>query len=275
MLHHTLLSLPLLFLTTTASASASASSSPSSPPTQNYTCPSHLYTIQIFSSDPLIIYIPQFLTPSEASHLESISTGHFQSSEIADQTGAQHHASTRTSRSTSLLSDPVVSCIEERALAFQGYDIPRSRLEPLQAVQYSLSEEYRPHTDWFTSAAQTRPEVGGNRATSFFVYVSASADIVGGGTQFPLLEAPRDEKWCGVVNCDAGWDEGVTFRPIARNAVFWRNMVDAPGAKGKGKGEKVGDRRTLHAGLPVQRGRKLGMNIWTREGALDGVYRSA
>jgi prolyl 4-hydroxylase len=36
----------------------------------------------------------------------------------------------------------------------------------------------------------------------------------------------------------------------------------------------VGDRRTVHAGLPVQRGSKLGMNVWTREGALDAKYRS-
>lgn len=99
------------------------------------------------------------------------------------------------------------------------------------------------------------------------MYVHASEDIAGGGTQFPLLDAPRNERWCDVVNCDAGWDEGVTFRPIARNAVFWRNMKDVGG-------KRIGDRRTLHAGLPVQRGSKLGMNIWTREGALDGKYRS-
>jgi prolyl 4-hydroxylase len=36
----------------------------------------------------------------------------------------------------------------------------------------------------------------------------------------------------------------------------------------------VGDGRTVHAGLPVQRGRKLGMNVWTREGVLDRKFRS-
>lgn len=239
-------------------------------PLQNHTCPHHLYTVQIFSSDPLIVYIPSFLTESEASHLEAISTGRFTSSQIADSTGQQQLASTRTSRSTSLHSDEIVRCIEERALQFQGYDIPRTHLEPLQAVQYSLGEKYAPHTDWFTSPAQTTAEYGGNRLSSFFVYISTSDDIVGGGTQFPLLDAPSDERWCEFVNCDAGWEDGVTFRPIARNAVFWRNLRD--GKKG-GKG-KVGDRRTLHSGQPVQRGKKLGMNIWTREAELDGVYRS-
>lgn len=250
------LPLPLLALVATTATAAATN-------TQNHTCPQHLYNVQIFSQDPLIIYIPEFITPAEASHLQSISLGRFSSSQIADQTGQQHLASTRTSRSASLASDPIVRCIEERALLFQGYDVPRARLEPLQAVQYAQGENYKPHTDWFTSAAQTTPDFGGNRATSFFVYVATSDDIVGGGTQFPLLDAPSSERWCAYVNCDAAWDEGVTFRPIARNAVFWRNL----------KGGK-GDRRTLHAGLPVQRGEKLGMNIWTREGALDAKYRS-
>lgn len=252
----TLLPLPFLALLATVTAS------------QNYSCPEHLYNVQIFSEDPLIIYIPEFITESEASHLESISANRFTSSQIADQTGQQQLASTRTSRSTSLNSDQVVRCIEERALQFQGYDKPRTHLEPLQAVQYSLGENYKPHTDWFTSPTQTTQQYGGNRLTSFFVYIAASPDIVGGGTQFPLLDAPKNERWCEYVNCDAGWDEGVTFRPIARNAVFWKNLK-------KGKGESgVGDRRTLHAGLPVQRGSKLGMNIWTREGELDSEFRS-
>jgi prolyl 4-hydroxylase len=130
-------------------------------------------------------------------------------------------------------------------------------------VRYSTGENYRPHTDWFTSPSQTTSEFGGNRESSFFVYVAAADDILGGGTQFPLLDAPSGEEWCAVVNCDASWEEGVTFRPVVRNAVFWRNMRGGEG-----------DHRTLHAGLPVQRGWKLGMNIWTREGVLDEIYRS-
>ncbi|KAF2740630.1 hypothetical protein EJ04DRAFT_507656 [Polyplosphaeria fusca] len=246
-----LLPIPLLALLATVTAK------------ENYTCPHHLYSVKIFSEDPLVIYIPDFITQTEAEHLQAISSGQFSSSQIADGTGQQGLASTRNSQSTSLNSDEVIRCIEDRALQFQGYDIPRTRLEPLQAVQYSLNQNYAPHTDWFTSPSQTTPEFGGNRASSFFVYVHAGADIAGGGTQFPLLDAPHDERWCEFVNCDAGWDEGVTFRPIPRNAVFWRNL----------KGGR-GDRRTLHAGLPVQRGEKLGMNIWTREGDLDGRYRS-
>jgi prolyl 4-hydroxylase len=82
-----------------------------------------------------------------------------------------------------------------------------------------------------------------------------------------LLDAPEDERWCEYVNCDAEAEDGVVFRPVQGNAVFWRNL------KGSGKGW-VGDRRTVHAGLPVQRGEKVGMNVWTREGGLDERFRS-
>ncbi|CRK24033.1 hypothetical protein BN1708_003724 [Verticillium longisporum] len=42
------------------------------------------------------------------------------------------------------------------------------------------------------------------------------------------------------------------------NAVFWTNLV-----KGE-DGEMVGDDRVLHAGLPIEKGSKLGMNLWTK-----------
>ncbi|KAF1921842.1 hypothetical protein BDU57DRAFT_64198 [Ampelomyces quisqualis] len=255
MLSH-LLPIPLLALLTSAAIT-------------NTTCPTHHYTTHIISTDPLVIYIPAFITPSESLHLQSISAGKFTSSQIADASGQQHLANTRTSQSTSLASDNIVQCIEQRALDFQGFDTRRERLEALQLVQYGESQEYHSHTDWFTSAAQATPEYGGNRLSSFFVYVHASDDIIGGGTQFPLLDVPEDERWCKYVNCDAETEDGVVFRPVQGNAVFWRNLKKVPGREGL-----VGDGRTVHAGLPVQRGRKVGMNVWTREGVLDGKYRS-
>lgn len=230
-------------------------------------CPPHNYTTHIFSTSPLILYVSSFISPSEAQHLQSMSTGKFTSSQIADDSGQQHLASTRTSKSTSLESDEIVRCIEQRALDFQGFDTKRESLEPLQLVQYAQESEYHAHTDWFTSPAQTTSEFGGNRLSSFFVYVYASDDIKGGGTQFPLLDPPENERWCEYVNCDANKEDGVVFRPVSGNAVFWRNLQ-------KTKGGYVGDRRTVHAGLPVQKGHKLGMNIWTREGILDEKYRS-
>lgn len=191
------------------------------------------------------------------------SDGEFTKSQVNDKSGEKRNASTRTSKSTSIPRDDIVRCIEDRALAFQGFDTPRTHLEPLQLVQYDIGEKYDLHTDWFESELQTTTEYGGNRLTSFFVYVSASDDITGGGTNFPILDAPKDERWCKYINCDEPWEAGVTFRPIPGNAVFWQNLYP----------NGVGNRATFHAGLPITSGSKLGMNIWTRQGPLDPSLR--
>jgi prolyl 4-hydroxylase len=82
-----------------------------------------------------------------------------------------------------------------------------------------------------------------------------------------MLDAPRGEDWCEMVDCDEEWERGVTFRPREGSGVFWMNMerdVD---------GVMRGDERTLHAGLPVTSGGKVGMNIWTREAPLGREFR--
>lgn len=87
--------------------------------------------------------------------------------------------------------------------------------------------------------------------------------MTGGGTNFPILDAPRDERWCKFIDCDEEYDSGVTFRPIEGNVVYWENLL----ADGRG------DQRTLHAGLPVVSGEKIGMNIWTRQMPLPADVR--
>lgn len=134
-------------------------------------------------------------------------------------------------------------------------------------VQYANGGKYHWYNDWFASATKATTPMGGNRLSSFSVYVSA-ANVTGGGTNFPMLEPPTDDRWCSLVNCDEELDKGVTFRPKEGNAIFWRNMVH------DGKGWR-GDERTLHADLPVERGVKVGMNIWTREGEISDEFRSA
>jgi prolyl 4-hydroxylase len=79
----------------------------------------------------------------------------------------------------------------------------------------------------------------------------------GGGTKFPRLERPDEDKWCDVLDCEEDVvdeeEQGITFKPVKGNAVYWENFrVD-----GKGYEE------TWHAGLPVKSGVKVGLNIWS------------
>ncbi|KIW18798.1 hypothetical protein PV08_03087 [Exophiala spinifera] len=225
-------------------------------------CTHPAYKIHFLSRDPIVVYIENFLTPFERDHLLKTSGSSFINSQTADQDGTETLRSTRRSKSATVTRDAVTRCIEERALIFQGFDTPPSHLEPLQLVRYHVNETYDLHTDWFTSPAQATTAHGGNRLTSFFAYVTASADISGGGTNFPLLDPPADERWCEYIDCDVPLEDGVTFLPVPGNAVFWVNLV---GGKG--------DPRNIHSGVVVTSGEKVGLNIWTREGPLSPRFR--
>lgn len=83
--------------------------------------------------------------------------------------------------------------------------------------------------------------------------VYLQGDCEGGGTNFPRLSMPKEAKWCDYVECADDGTEGVTFKPRAGSAVFWMNFD----AEGKGY------RETIHAGMPVLSGTKIGLNIWS------------
>ncbi|KAK4182628.1 hypothetical protein QBC35DRAFT_395590 [Podospora australis] len=251
----------LAVLASIAIATAKSEQKPLFKTNSDYTCTHPPYKVLMVSKSPLVIYVKDFLTPDERAHLLKLTENTFSRSGVTASTG--HHHSVRTSQSTTPPRDALVRCIEQRALSFQGYDTPASHLEPLQLVKYGPSERYHYHTDWFTSSAHTTGQ-GGNRVSSFFAYVHVSNDTSGGGTNFPRLNPPESAKWCEekIVDCDEEWENGITFLPVEGNAIYWENL----GQNGRG------DERTLHAGLPVLTGNKVGMNIWTREGGLpEGI----
>lgn len=62
----------------------------------------------------------------------------------------------------------------------------------------------------------------------------------------------REKVLRGKEEGDSG--KGVRFKPVKGSAVFWVNIRDG-----------VGDKRVVHAGLPVGEGEKIGMNIWPRK----------
>ena len=64
------------------------------------------------------------------------------------------------------------------------------------------------------------------------------------------------EVWCEFLECGDGTggdDVGVVFRARKGAAVFWMNFDD----------DGRGYRETIHAGLPVEEGVKIGLNIWS------------
>jgi prolyl 4-hydroxylase len=221
-------------------------------------CSQHRYETHIFSKDPLVIYISDFLTPKEASDLihstyvhvrhhgsfrtDRCSGSTFKASGIINEEGRAVNTSIRSSHSAVPPRTDTVKCIEQRAAAFQGFGSLHGRMERLQVVKYEVSQEFRQHYDW----SADRP-----RETTFFAYLEANC--TGGGTNFPLLDAPKEDRWCEFIDCDESFDAGVTFKPIAGNAIFWQNL----------RADGEGYEKTLHAGIPVTSGTKVGLNIWS------------
>lgn len=151
----------------------------------------------------------------------------------------------RTSSSAKLERDLVVRRVEDRALEFQGW---RSsvHVQASMVQRYDVGGHFEHHYDWVMAKNMT-----GNRASTFMIYLDGNC--TGGGTNFPRLQVPTDDKWCAFIDCDEPYVNGVTFKPIAGNAIFWENLHP------NGSGHED----TWHAGLPVTSGSKTGLNIWS------------
>lgn len=118
-------------------------------------------------------------------------------------------------------------------------------LERLKIQKYDVGGHYTHHYDWQGAGKA-------DRVSSFMVYVDANC--TGGGTAFPRLPKPASGNWCRFVDCAAdGEHEGVVFKPVRGNAVYWENL----------RADGTGYLETWHAGLPVETGTKIGLNIWT------------
>lgn len=228
-------------------------------------CPDHTFRTSMFSSDPIITYIENYLSPDEIAYLLELATPLYQQSPVSQGKRLKtYNAEIRSSMSAVLGgNDPVVRCIEQRSVDFQGF-LPRSHLEDLQVVKYGISDHFRPHFDWF--GGDENP-----RISSFFVYIACDAgedasagdgECKGGATQFPDYEGKFPAKWCKFIDChDDSGVGGVAFKPIPGNAIFWGNLYP----------NGTGHPGTWHAGMPVKQGRKVGMNILTRRDRLVGA----
>lgn len=108
-----------------------------------------------------------------------------------------------------------------------------------------------------------------NRVASFFLYLKD--ECTGGATEFPDLkwedvddsfkttidgEPDGTEKihWAERVSIDKSGEGGITFKPRKGSGVFWVNLTP----------EGLGNEKVSHAGLPVEGGEKVGMNIWVK-----------
>ncbi|KAK4448587.1 hypothetical protein QBC34DRAFT_407015 [Podospora aff. communis PSN243] len=224
------------------------------------------YRVHIFSREPLVIYVENFLAADEREHLLEVSNPLFRPSTVTDDGGASTHRDTviRDSEVAVIPRTDTVRCIEDRARSLQGWR-DEVWIERLRVQRYGPQGHYHHHFDWSSSRG------GWGRVSSFMVWVGDDdGKLRGGGTEFPLLRLREDPRWCAFVECgnspnvdagvktdieDAEKPSGVVFKPVPGNAVYWENF--RPDNSGRGYEE------TWHAGLPVVEGTKVGLNIWS------------
>ncbi|KAI1379817.1 oxidoreductase-like protein [Hypoxylon crocopeplum] len=222
---------------------------------QNYVCPQAGYTVRVVSYSPLIMHLENFVTQKERAHLISLGLPLLKPSTVVNKNNEQEQVPGRTSSSAFLPSeDPVISCIRQRALTFQGH-APAHVLEPLQVVKYQPGQQYGAHYDWGVSSK----ELGtADRMTTFFAILKGDCEHC--GTHFPYLNVDwsgENDEWCRLIDCEiSSVKNGTVFNALEGSAVFWRNLDDAG----------VGDPRVLHEGMKVESGEKIGLNVWTRGG---------
>lgn len=220
-------------------------------------CPEHSYRTRIFSMDPLIIYLEDYITAAEREYVLNLAEHEYTPSQVAEQADDYKVRdlvpSERSSQTAYFYNDPVTHCIRERSASFQG-NVPVDRVEDLQAVKYTVGDHFRQHWDWWEGAENPR-------VSTFFAYLACDSgesgsegQCEGGATQFPEYRYPFPPGWCDVIDCyDDSELGGVAFKPVVGNAIFWSNVYPN-GAYHEG---------TYHAGMPVKKGQKVGLNIWT------------
>lgn len=201
----------------------------------------------------MILYINDFVSRREILHVLKKSEGLYKRTPVYSGEEAYYDDDIRVSETAVLEMDRTLRGIRQRARKLQGWRGKSHIIEPLKVQRYGVNGFFNFHWDWDTHVEE------GNRVATFMIFLEANC--TGGGTNFPDLPMPKDDRWCDVIECGSSDDQnvykGVTFKPIQGAAVFWENT------------HVNGSLNTLvrHAGLPVASGQKVGLNIWTWDSA--------
>lgn len=192
--------------------------------------------LQLRAESPRIATFEGLLSAEECRYVVALGTAHLQPARVLDPvTGESRLDPIRTShdvRFAPVLEDFALRLLQWRMASAIGLDFTRA--EALILLRYQPGQEYRPHRDYLSAAslARDRPEAGQRMATLCCYLADVEA---GGGTAFP--------------------EAGLVIEARAGRAVAFGNL-DQAGRP---------DPRSLHAGLPVERGEKWLATLWLRQ----------
>jgi prolyl 4-hydroxylase len=192
-------------------------------------------------ADPLVQKVPvegaemfaadDFLSASECQQMAAMVDRLAQPSRVFDPETQRKY---RTSYSSDVdTADPLVRAIDQRISDLLG--IEPSWGESVQGQRYTQGQEFHAHHDWFHAGSDYWAEEqarGGQRSWTAMAYLNDVEE--GGETAFPHL--------------------GISIAPQAGMLLMWNNALP----------NGLPNEHTLHAALPVIRGRKFIITKWFR-----------
>lgn len=208
------------------------------PPSQIQT-PTGMVQVLFSQPDPNIIVLDSFLSDAECDALIAASIPKMQRSAVVHNTSGAHYIDpVRTSTGTYFQrgENELIRTIEARIAAVMN--LPVENGEGIQVLHYDVSQEYKPHYDYFPpessgSRVHTKAENGGQRVATLVMYLNTVA--AGGETLFPTV--------------------GCKVAAVKGNACLFSYMFPDGSL----------DKRSLHSGNPVLQGEKWIATKWMRQ----------
>lgn len=202
-----------------------------------------VFKTKVLNKSPDVILIKNFLTREESDYIIKLGEPHIKKSEVCGKNGSRPDKS-RTSMTAHIgkkylqknNEDPILIRILKKTNSYCG--LPVENIEPIQLVRYEPGQYFKPHYDYLDTNVDMYKEnvdKNGQRKYTFFVYLTDVPKDAGGTTYFPKLNKH--------------------FSGSKGDAIFWDNMGD------NGKEDK----RMLHSGTELKKGKKYGLNIWVRD----------
>lgn len=183
---------------------------------------------------PRIGVIEGLISPAYCAWLIERAGAFLEPSLVYSASGDAKEDATRTAKVACfdfLERDMVVAVIQERLARVSGLRVPHH--EPPNVLSYTPGEQFTDHFDFLDPATHAQEvEALGQRVVTGLTYLND--DYEGGETAFPTL--------------------GLRYRGKPGDCLIFFNVTP----------DREPDRRTLHAGLPVTRGRKWLLSQWLR-----------
>lgn len=220
----------------TPAPAAAGTPLPLLPPAGRLTCDGQPVKVVLSLATPALALCEDVLSHAECADLIAFagSRGVTPSTVVDDASGTARPHPERTSSSLMLRrgETPLIARVEQRLAALTRWPVDHG--EGVQILTYQRGQEYRAHFDSFPQgpAGAVHMRRGGQRVNTVLVYLHSPEQ--GGGTHFPAA--------------------GLTLHPRPGSAILFRNVGPS--------GIRAAD--SLHAGLPVEEGKKIILTYWQR-----------